>query len=80
MQQRSFVKGNQDSSPNDTAFFDRYGPIIFAYTFKHRGSREDVEDLTFEVFTTALEKNTLSPLLPEEQLGLIHTSMTPGAR
>lgn len=68
MQRRSFTPENQDAPPDDAAFFDRYGSVIFAYILKHVPSREDAEDLTLEVFTAVLEKQTVSQLRPEEQL------------
>src|SRR5579859_4647578 len=41
------------------ALFDRYCPAIFAYLRSHLSSREDAEDLTFDVFVAALEKPSL---------------------
>ncbi|GLV53389.1 hypothetical protein KDH_02440 [Dictyobacter sp. S3.2.2.5] len=58
-----------DAYPTDeSALFDRYGSFIFSYILKHISSREDAEDLTLEVFTAALEQNTLRQLPPEKQL------------
>lgn len=68
MQQRSCTPENREAPSDDAAFFDRYGSIIFAYILKHVPSREDAEDLTLEVFTAVLEKQTVSQLRPEEQL------------
>jgi RNA polymerase sigma-70 factor, ECF subfamily len=68
MQRRSPPQESWEFPADDAAFFDRYGPVIFAYILKHVRSHEDAEDLTLEVFTAALEKKTLSQLRPEEQL------------
>jgi hypothetical protein len=49
---------------DQTALFDRYGEIIFAFIRVHISSREDAEDLTLEVFTAAVERRMASlPLL-----------------
>jgi len=56
MQRRPPAQESWESPTDDAAFFDRYGPVIFAYILKHVRSREDAEDLTLEVFTAALEK------------------------
>ena len=39
--------------------FSRYGPVIFSYLLLHASSREEAEDLTIEVFTSALEHGAL---------------------
>ena len=41
------------------AVFDRYCPVIYAYLRSHLSSREDVEDLTLDVFAAALENPSL---------------------
>jgi RNA polymerase sigma factor (sigma-70 family) len=53
---------------DDAALYDRYGQAIFAYVRLHTSSREDAEDLTLEVFTTALEHDNLAGLSAGEQL------------
>lgn len=68
MQRRSFAQENQEPPPDDTALFDRYGPVLFAYILKHTRSREEAEDLTLEVFTAALENENINNLQPEAQL------------
>ena len=57
MQRRPPAQESWEFPTDDAAFFDRYGPVIFAYILKHVRSREDAEDLTLEVFTAALEKS-----------------------
>jgi len=68
MQRRPPAQESWEFPTDDAAFFDRYGPVIFAYILKHVRSREDAEDLTLEVFTAALEKKRVSQLRPDEQL------------
>jgi RNA polymerase sigma-70 factor, ECF subfamily len=41
------------------ALFDRYCPVIYAYLRSHLSSREDIEDLTLDVFAAALENPSL---------------------
>lgn len=53
---------------DDASLYDRFGPAIFAYVRLYTSSREDAEDLTLEVFTTALEQNNLAHLSESEQL------------
>jgi RNA polymerase sigma factor (sigma-70 family) len=50
------------------ALYERYAASIFAYVRLHTPSWEDVEDLTLEVFTAALEQNNLSWLADKQQL------------
>lgn len=52
----------------DIELYDRYAPIIFAYVRLHLRSYEDAEDLTIEVFTTALEHDNLSAFGESEKL------------
>jgi RNA polymerase sigma factor (sigma-70 family) len=68
MQRCPLLQGSWEFSTDDAAFFDWYGPVIFAYILKHVRSREDAEDLTLDVFTAAWEKGSLSQFRPEEQL------------
>ncbi len=53
---------------DDAALYYRYGQAIFAYVRLHTPSREDAEDLTLEVFTTALELDNLAGLEDGERL------------
>ncbi|QBD77915.1 sigma-70 family RNA polymerase sigma factor [Ktedonosporobacter rubrisoli] len=39
--------------------FSRFSPVIFSYLLLHASSREEAEDLTIEVFTSALEHEAL---------------------
>lgn len=50
------------------ALFDRYCPVIFAYLRAHLSSREEVEDLTLDVFAAALENPSLSTWSGDRQL------------
>jgi RNA polymerase sigma factor (sigma-70 family) len=52
----------------DTALYDRYAHVIFAYIQLHLSSREDAEDVLLEVFTAAMERHNLSGLDEQEQL------------
>lgn len=52
----------------DNALYERYEASIFAYARLHTASREDAEDLTLEVFLTALEHDDLSWLADAQQL------------
>jgi hypothetical protein len=72
IQRRPPAQESWEFPTDDAAFFDRYGPVIFAYILKHVRSREDAEDLTLEVFSAALEKKTLSQL----SFKVIHGSHT----
>src|SRR5205085_9965033 len=47
--------------------YTRYAASIFAYARLHTSSWEDAEDLTLEVFTAALEQNSLSWLTEKQQ-------------
>lgn len=53
---------------DDASLYDRFGRAIIAYIRLYIPSREDAEDLTLEVFTTALEQNNLGHLSEREQL------------
>ncbi len=66
MQQQQDDNQLQDSS--DTALYDHYASVIFAYLRLHTSSREEAEDLTLEVFTVALEHNNLARLADTEKL------------
>jgi RNA polymerase sigma factor (sigma-70 family) len=52
----------------DNALYERYEASIFAYARLHTVSWEDAEDLTLEVFLTALEHDDLSWLADTRQL------------
>ncbi len=64
MQQQTGI----DDIADDALLFSRYGKDIFAYMRLYTPSREDAEDLTLEVFTTALEHDNLAVLKDDEQL------------
>lgn len=64
MQQQTEVGDTAD----DAVLYTRFGRAIFAYVRLHAFSREDAEDLTLEIFTTALEHDNLSGLKDGEQL------------
>jgi RNA polymerase sigma-70 factor, ECF subfamily len=64
MQQQTGI----DDTADDAALYSRFGQAIFAYVRLHTPSREDAEDLTLEVFTTALEHDNLAGLASGEQL------------
>jgi len=49
------------------ALYKRYAASIFAYARLHTPSWEDAEDLTLEVFTAALEQDSLSWLADKQQ-------------
>lgn len=66
MQQQQDDNQLQDSS--DTALYDHYASVIFAYLRLHTSSREEAEDLTLEVFTVALEHTNLVRLADTEKL------------
>src|SRR2546423_2944810 len=53
---------------SDHALYDQYAASIFAYARLHTASWEDAEDLTLEVFLTALEHDNLSWLTDKQQL------------
>lgn len=57
-----------EENANDTALYDRYGHTLFAYVRLQVSSREEAEDLTLEVFLTALEHDNLSALPVSERL------------
>lgn len=48
--------------------YDRYASIIFAYVRLNLGSYEDAEDVTIEVFITALEHDNLSTFTESQKL------------
>lgn len=49
------------------ALYQRYAASIFAYARLHTPSWEDAEDLTLEVFTAALEQDSLSWLTEKQR-------------
>ena len=51
----------------DSTLYDRYAASIFAYARLHIPSWQDAEDLTLEVFLTALEHDNLSGLTDKQQ-------------
>ncbi len=50
-----------------TALYERYAASIFAYARLHTHTFEDAEDLTLEVFTAALEHDSLADLAEKQQ-------------
>ena len=64
MQQQTGI----DDIADDAILFSHYGQAVFAYVRLYAPSREDAEDLTLEVFTTALEHDNLAGLKDGEQL------------
>ncbi len=64
MQQQTGI----DDTSDDAILYSRYGQAIFAYVRLHTPSREDAEDMTLEVFTTALEHDNLAGLADGERL------------
>jgi RNA polymerase sigma-70 factor (ECF subfamily) len=68
MQQPS---GNEEAicaMADEVSLYDRYAPALFAYVRLHTPSREDAEDLTLDVFLTALEHDQLAGLGEGERL------------
>ena len=59
---------HQQSYSSDSVLYDQYAPSIFAYARLHTASWEEAEDLTLEVFLTALEHDNLSWLTAKQQL------------
>jgi RNA polymerase sigma factor (sigma-70 family) len=58
---------HQQPCSSDSALYDRYAANIFAYARLHTPSWQDAEDLTLEVFLTALEHDNLSWLSDTQQ-------------
>src|SRR5437870_376804 len=52
---------------SDSSLYDRLAASIFAYVRLHTSSLEDAEDLTLEIFLTALEHDNLSWLTEKQQ-------------
>ncbi|HYL43554.1 MAG TPA: sigma-70 family RNA polymerase sigma factor [Ktedonobacteraceae bacterium] len=65
MQQQD--KHNLACAP-DSTLYNRHAAIILAYVRSHTASWQDAEDLTLEVFLTALEHDNLSRLTNKQQL------------
>jgi RNA polymerase sigma factor (sigma-70 family) len=51
-----------------TSLFDLYGQAIFGYVRLHIQSRDEIKDITLEVFQAALERDNLSWMKETEQL------------
>ena len=64
MQQQTGI----DDIADDGILFSRHGQAIFAYVRLHTSSREEAEDLTQEIFITALEHDNLVGLKDGKQL------------
>jgi RNA polymerase sigma-70 factor, ECF subfamily len=58
---------NLANSP-DSTLYERHAAIILAYARSQTASWQDAEDLTLEVFLTALEHDNLSWLTDKQQL------------
>jgi len=65
MQQQDEHKLAQNS---DNTLYERHAAIILAYVRSRTASWQDAEDLTLEVFLTALEHDNLSWLTDKQQL------------
>jgi RNA polymerase sigma factor (sigma-70 family) len=62
---------NQDAllfGQETTSLFDLHGQAIFGYVRLHTRSREEIKDITLEVFQIALEHDNLAWLTEAEQL------------
>lgn len=57
-----------DNTVDDAALYNHYGQAIFAYVRLHTPTREEAEDLTLEVFITALEQDNLAGLEDGQRL------------
>ena len=53
---------------SESTLYDRHAAIILAYARSHSASWQDAEDLTLEVFLTALQHESLSWLSHKQQL------------
>lgn len=64
------MQQQEEYLPSDSVgatLYTRYAASIFAYARLHTPSWEDAEDLTLEVFTAALEQDSLSWLTEKQQ-------------
>ena len=52
---------------SDSTLYERHAAFILAYVRTHTASWQDAEDLTLEVFLTALEHDNLSWLSNKQQ-------------
>jgi RNA polymerase sigma factor (sigma-70 family) len=59
---------HQLANRSDSTLYDRHAAIILAYARSHTASWQDAEDLTLEVFLTALQHDSLSWLSDKQQL------------
>jgi RNA polymerase sigma factor (sigma-70 family) len=59
---------HQRATSSDSTLYDRHAATILAYARSHTASWQDAEDLTLEVFLTALQHDSLSWLSPKQQL------------
>lgn len=59
---------HQLTNRSDSTLYDRHAAIILAYARSHTATWQDAEDLTLEVFLTALEHDSLSWLSNKQQL------------
>lgn len=60
MSQQSSEKEEILLNAGGSSLFDRYGQAIFGYVRLHMHSREEIKDITLEVFQAALERDNLS--------------------
>ena len=59
---------HQRANSSDSTLYERHAATILAYARSHTASWQDAEDLTLEVFLTALEHDNLSWLSTKQQL------------
>lgn len=60
MSQQSSEREEILLNAENSSLFDRYGQAIFGYVRLHMHSREEIKDITLEVFQAALERDNLS--------------------
>src|SRR5260370_27521217 len=68
MQQQQTEKDGLLLGLENPSLFNLYGQAIFGYVRLHTQSREEIKDITLEVFQAALEHDNLSWMNEAEQL------------
>lgn len=68
MQQEQQDHHANSDTHHAATLYQQYGRLIFAYLYLHTPTREDAEDLTVEVFISAMEHNNLSFISENERL------------